>query len=49
LIKVEVSGRGCRLEFETDDPDEAVRRVISFVKEHFPEVSERMFGCQSPC
>ena len=49
MIRVEVSGRGCGLGFETDDPDEAVRRVILFVKEHFPEVYERMFGCLSSC
>ena len=37
LIHVEVSGKGHRLEFETDDPDDAIRRVILFIKKFYPE------------
>jgi len=45
LIRVEVSdSRGHRVEFETDDPGEAVRRVILFIKEFHPEVYKRLFG-----
>jgi len=45
LIRVEVSdSRGHRVEFETDNPDEAVRRMVLFIKEHHPEVYKRLFG-----
>ena len=45
MIRVEVSdNRGHRVEFETADPDEAVRRAVLFIKEHHPEVYERLFS-----
>ena len=46
MIRVEVSGRGHRLKFETDDPDEAARRAALFIKDYYPEVYKRLFrGC----
>jgi len=42
LIRVEVSdNKGHRVEFETDDPEEAFRRVVLFIKKFHPEVYEK--------
>ena len=43
-IHVEVSdNKDHRAEFETDDPDDAIRRVILFIKKFYPEVYQRLF------